>query len=99
MKILFGFFDVEVLEDVYKLLFVKEFFEVVKLKEFKYEMNLLVCKVVFFWDFFKIDIILGIVCVCEVYLECKYNEGEIEIEEKVLFYFYNYNNDSILCWL
>lgn len=48
MRILFGFFDVDVLDDVLNLLFNKGFIEVLKLKEFKCEMNLLVSEVVFF---------------------------------------------------
>lgn len=96
LRTLFGSFDVEVSEDAYKLSFAKELLEVAKLKEFKHEMNSLARKVVLFRDLSKTDITPGTVCVCEVYLECKYNEGEIEIEEKVLFYFHNHNNDSIL---
>lgn len=80
---MFGVFNVEVLDDCLKLLFVKGFFEVLKLIDFVVEIRFFVNRVVLCKRFRDEDKKFGIVYVYEVGV--KSMENRIVIEEKVIF--------------
>lgn len=80
---MFGDFDVEILDNFLRLLFVKGFFEVFKLIEFVVEIRIFVNRVVL-WKRFKDKYKkFGIVYVYKVVVEIIGNK--IVIEEKVIF--------------